>query len=136
MMVRFKYETDEAADAVLREAVWLAWQLAGGPTGMGVLADKPGATKDEVWANAVNAADYPGKAVFTTPSFFNADYVFGRKVKIRANRPAPGVLLVHTPPPATAWHDQLGSVGELFRRAALAAQVREVEVAPEYSDRW
>lgn len=73
---------DEAqALSVAKEALWLAWLACGGPLGMGFLQDRPKATKEEVWDNAVNKRDYPG-ALKPSNTKIYADYVFGRMMKL------------------------------------------------------
>ncbi len=73
-------------EAVAREAFWLAWSACGSPAGMGFLRDNPGATRDQVWANARDKADYPGGAAIPgfadKPGEVYGDYVFGRMMKL------------------------------------------------------
>jgi len=71
------------AEQVAKEAVWLAWQACGGPLGLGVLKNRPGATKDDVWQNAMFAGDYSGSAFKQAEAGeVCADYVFGRMMKL------------------------------------------------------
>jgi hypothetical protein len=76
-----KYGSNEEAQNVAKEALWLAWNAAGGPSGMGHFRDKPTAGKDDVWKNATNMGDYPGAR--PDAERVNADYVFGRMLKLR-----------------------------------------------------
>lgn len=78
-------------EAVVKEMFWLAWTACGGPVGMGVLQDRPGITKEDVWVN-VNTGkyggDYPsGEGIITPnanrPGRVTGDYVFGRMMKLR-----------------------------------------------------
>ena len=75
------YANKDEVEAVLQEALWLAWNAAGGTSGMGFLQNNPGATKESVWENATGAGDY---FISTSrPGSLNADYVFGRMMKLR-----------------------------------------------------
>lgn len=64
-------------EAVVKAAYWLAWKACGGPLGMGVLQDRPGANKDDVWAQVkpIETKSRPG-------NWCNGDYVFGRMMKL------------------------------------------------------
>jgi hypothetical protein len=75
------YKNKEEVEAILKEALWLAWNAAGGPAGMGVFQDNPGTTKEDVWNNAVGPGDYP--VATSRDGYLNADYVFGRMMKLR-----------------------------------------------------
>jgi hypothetical protein len=77
-----KYDSDAEALAVAKEALWLAWQAAGGPSGMGFLQDNPAADKEAVWDRAYNKGDYFGRHGMDDCAV-NADYVFGRMLKLR-----------------------------------------------------
>ena len=70
------------AEAVAKEALWLAWQACGSPAGMGWLQNRPDATREDVWANAVSSGDYPLRLADGTPNRVYADYVFGRMMKL------------------------------------------------------
>ncbi len=75
------YKNKTEVESVLKEVLWLAWNAAGGPAGMGFLQDSPGATKEDVWKNATGLGDY---AMPTShDGRLNADYVFGRMLKLR-----------------------------------------------------
>lgn len=76
-----KYESAEQALAVAKEALWLAWKACGGTSGMGFLKNKPESDKEAVWDNAVNMGDYNGRPRMEPG--INADYVFGRMMKLR-----------------------------------------------------
>ena len=67
-----KYGSNEEALAVAKEAMWLAWTAAGGPAGMGMFRHNPDANKEAVWGRQG-----------LEPSYVNADYVFGRMLKLR-----------------------------------------------------
>ena len=74
------YKNKSEVEKVLQEALWLAWQAAGHPMGMGVLQDNPIATRDDVWKNATGRGDY---AMATSrEGDLHADYVFGRMLKL------------------------------------------------------
>lgn len=81
-MAHFKYGSKEEALAVAKEAIWLAWVAAGGPSGNGFLRDNPSANKDQVWDCAYNMRDYAGRGSMPEGRV-NADYVFGRCMKLR-----------------------------------------------------
>lgn len=76
------YASPAEALAVAQEAVWLAWSAAGGTSGYGFLRDNPDADKAVVWDNAYNMGDYSGRHGERASSV-NADYVFGRMLKLR-----------------------------------------------------
>lgn len=75
-----KYGSNEEALAVAKEAIWLAWKACGGSVGMGVLQANDQAKKDEVWKRAYDQGDYAMR--HGTPEEVNADYVFGRMMKL------------------------------------------------------
>lgn len=75
-----KYESNERALLVAKEAIWLAWQACGATAGMGFLQDKPSAGKEEVWERAYRQGDYLIR--HGTPEDVRADYVFGRMMKL------------------------------------------------------
>jgi hypothetical protein len=81
-MMERKYGSNDEALAVAKEALWLAWNAAGGPSGMGIFRNNPDASKEQVWENAYNMGDYSGRDPME-PSRVNADYVFGRMLKLR-----------------------------------------------------
>ncbi len=68
-----QYKNHEDTVSVMKEALWLAWQSSH-VMGMGYLQDRPGATKEEVWAYV----QWPDKPVMS----IHADYVFGRMMKL------------------------------------------------------
>lgn len=80
-----KYTDHAEAVTVAKEALWLAWEAAGGPAGMGWLKNNPGADKEAVWKNASTMGDYfpEGKKDAIKEGRVNADYVFGRMLKLR-----------------------------------------------------
>ena len=77
-----KYESNEKALAVAKEAIWLAWQACGGPSGYGLMRDKPSADRDAVWKQAYERGDYSGRHPGERPEDVSADYVFGRMMKL------------------------------------------------------
>ena len=81
-MEKRTYSSPEEALAVAKEAMWLAWNAAGNPSYMGVFQDNPGASKEDVWDRAYNEGDYTG-GHSGRPEYVNADYVFGRMLKLR-----------------------------------------------------
>lgn len=80
---------------VVEEALWLAWQACGGPSGMGILRDRPSATKQDVLNNVTVKEDYPG---YPGSSGIDADYVFGRMIKLRCDIAEDGILYPDSPP--------------------------------------
>ena len=66
-----KYKvTGVKAKKVVKRAMYLAWRACGCPTGMGFLQDRPGATEEDVWLSVGTLGEV------------NADYVFGRMMKL------------------------------------------------------
>ncbi len=80
-----EYANEQEATEVLKEALWLAWVAAGRPQGMGVFRDNPGANKEAVWDQAYNMKDYSGRPS-SLRNDLNADYVFGRMLKLSVQR--------------------------------------------------
>ena len=74
------YTNKEEVQSVLKEALWLAWNAVGGPTGMGIFQDLPQATKEAVWQNVTGVGDYPSYT--SRLGDLRADYVFGRMMKL------------------------------------------------------
>ena len=71
-------KTDDPV-GLAKEIFWLAWQACGGPLGMGVLQDRGGITKEDVWQNVSISGDYPVSRNKSDSPY--ADYVFGRMMK-------------------------------------------------------
>jgi hypothetical protein len=71
-----KFPTNNST-SVAEEMFWLAWNACGGPLGMGVFQNKPGATKAEVLDNIYRRGDY-----LNAEGTAYADYVFGRMMKL------------------------------------------------------
>ncbi len=79
-MAKWQVVQSEKTQDVVKEAFWLAWQACGKTAGMGFLQDRPCATKEDVWSNVYNQADY---AMSTNrPGEVYGDYVFGRMMKL------------------------------------------------------
>lgn len=75
-------EVKNDPEEVIKEAFWLAYQAAANPKGMGIMSAHPGADKEDVWENVVNAGDYPGESN-TGEAEYYGDYVFGKMLKLR-----------------------------------------------------
>lgn len=114
-IVERRYSSDEQASFVLKEALWLAWQAAGGPQGMGFMQDRPHADKEAVWDQAYNMKDYSGRLPYLGADL-NADYVFGRMLKLRVRRPSPETLSFSDSEPR---HDYQSWCGKYKTYAAL-----------------
>lgn len=91
-MKTYEITDDLTTQQVAKRIVYLAWQACGGPTGMGFLQDRPNATEEEVWKNAVGRLDYPGEPL-NDESRIYADYVFGRMMKLSVRVAGDKVLL-------------------------------------------
>ena len=116
-MTTRRYKDQDQAIAVLKRALWLAWKTAGNPFGMGILQDNPSANEEEVWNNAINMGDYPTD--FSGGSL-NADYVFGRMIKISMEFPEGGKLEVpdtKTNPEYEVWCTKYPTYDSLFDAA-------------------
>jgi len=117
------YESEKEALAVAKEAMWLAWQAAGGTSGMGALRNNPTAMKDDVWDNAYNEKDYSG--VRNAHGFdVRGDYVFGRMLKLTIHRPTATTIDVpdHLPHREyQAWCGKYPTYAALFDAAEQAA---------------
>lgn len=118
---------------LFKEALWLAWQACGGPVGLGFLQDHPQATKEEVLAAVVTARDYGGSPhLQPQPSsdggvYVNADYVFGRMMKLRVTIMVDSIKIdAGEPTPAyQAWTTTYPTYEALF--TAAAKKLKEVQ---------
>lgn len=81
--MRFKVDSWEVAEAVVKRMFFLAWKAVGGPSGiMGCLQDRGEMDEEAVWNNVSTAGDYPGRAMSSRSGEAYGDYVFGRMVKL------------------------------------------------------
>lgn len=76
------YESNEQMMDVVRQVLWNAWRACGGPQGSGYIQDRPEATRDQVFECAFHKRDYPGGRFWTEQNAVDADYVFGRMMKL------------------------------------------------------
>ena len=116
------YASKEQATAVAKEALWLAFQAAGGPSGMGFLQDRKGVGSNEVWERAFNEGDYSGRR--SQGLDLNADYVFGRMLKLYINR-TPTTIYVPDDAPRRdyqSWCGQYKTYAALFDAAEQASK--------------
>lgn len=104
--MRREYASEAVATEVLKSALWLAFVAAGGPRGSGWLQDRSGATKEDVFQRAFGEGDYLFRRA--KGSDINADYVFGRMIKLRVSRPAPKVLEVRDQTPDIEYQSWCG----------------------------
>lgn len=69
----------EQPEAFAKRMFFLLWQAIGGPMGMGVFQNRPGATEEDVFENVQTSGDY---ACNVNPrGDLYGDYVFGRMMK-------------------------------------------------------
>ena len=125
--MRREYKSETEATEVLKEALWLAWVAAGGTRGMGVLQDNPRAQKEQVWDQAYNMKDYSGRHDGMRNGDLNADYVFGRMLKLRIGRPSQTILKISDQQPRMDYQSWCGvyqTYGALFD-AAEKIQTKE-----------
>ncbi len=83
--MKIEITDDFPAEEIVKEMFWLAWQACGGPLGMGVLQNNPGADRDAVWDNVQRRGDYPSGPKTLMTNFgdeAHGDYVFGRMMKL------------------------------------------------------
>ncbi len=120
-----KYQSNEQALSVAKEALWLAWNACGGPAGMGFMQDKPGADKDAVWKQTVTRGDYSGVGT-EDKSRIDADYVFGRMMKLRFSVKDNAVNVPeNTPHPAyQGWCNRYKTYADLFNAAEMEIGTR------------
>jgi hypothetical protein len=65
----------------VKRMLFRAWEFSD-VVGMGALQDRgPNMTENHIYENVVNMSDYPYK--IGRPNHINADYVFGRMMKLR-----------------------------------------------------
>jgi hypothetical protein len=117
-----KYASEAETTEVLKESVWLAWQ-ASGVHGLGVLQDNPTAQREKVWEQAYNERDYSGRK--STGGDVNADYVFGRMMKLYVRRPDATTIEIPDGEPRgdyQSWCYQYPSFSALFDAAEKAIQ--------------
>ena len=116
-----KYENNEQAQAVAKEAIWLAWLACGGPSGMGFIQNKPDADKEAVWKQAFECLDYSGMDGGHWERI-NADYVFGRMMKLRFSVKGHVIdVPEHEPHPAyQGWCHRYKTYAKLFDSAETA----------------
>jgi hypothetical protein len=69
--------------ALLKRIFYLAYQ-ASSVVGKGILQEQHGATEEDVWQNILTAGDYPGNHHLRRQEqgMYDADYVFGRMMKL------------------------------------------------------
>jgi hypothetical protein len=67
-------------EMVVKRMFFLAYNAAGGPTGMGFLQAVSNATEDDVFNNVRGSGDYCMQ-LNNSPDKLHADYVFGRMIK-------------------------------------------------------
>lgn len=97
--------TEEEVDTLvplLKEIFWLAWQACGAPAGMGVLQDRPNATKDDVWATVTAGGHDMNRLLKILPQQggeFDADYIFGRMMKLTVTVKPGGTVEMPSQPP-------------------------------------
>jgi hypothetical protein len=101
-----------------KEIFWLAWQACGSPSGMGFLQNNPGATRDKVWNNIINAGDYDGPPHFE-PNKPYADYVFGRMMKfdITINKDSIEIVDKELRPDYQSWCRKYNTINDLVNAA-------------------
>ncbi len=79
-----KYSSNAEALKVAKRAIFLGWQAVGGPSGYGVFQDRgPQQDEETVWKQAYERGDYGGRDEREPVGKMNADYVFGRMMKLR-----------------------------------------------------
>lgn len=76
------YSNNEEALNVAKRALYLAWKAAGGTAGYGFLQDRGEQSEDNVWKQAYDMGDYSGRRAGTPSERIDADYVFGRMLKL------------------------------------------------------
>ena len=120
-----KYESNDHAQAVTKEVMWLAWNACGGPREMGFMQDKPDADKDAVWKQAFERRDYPGMNGGHWERI-NADYVFGRMMKLRLSVEGNVINVPESEPHPSyqGWCHRYKTYAKLFD-AAEAAVLKE-----------
>lgn len=70
-------------EAIVKRAVFLAWQACRGPMGMGVFQDRGEQNEEAVWQQAFGSKDYAmSHLTGNKPGRMHADYVFGRMMKL------------------------------------------------------
>jgi hypothetical protein len=117
-----KYKSNEEALTVAKEAVWLAYQAAGGPAGMGIFQAKDDAKKDQVWDQAYDQRDYSVR--HGPPEYVSCDYVFGKMMKLRFTVKDGAIEFPDHEPRSDyqAWCRQYKTFGALFDAAEANVQ--------------
>jgi len=113
---------------ILKEIFWLAWQACGAPEGMGFLQDRPNATKEEVWATVMAGGHDASRMFQVLPQQggeFDADYIFGRMMKLHVEVKPGGEIVMplgHPSPDYQSWAVRYKSYSDL-----LAAAINNLE---------
>ena len=125
-----KYESNERAMAVAKQAVYLAWVAAGRSEGMGVFQDRgPNQDAEKVWDHAYNERDYSGGHK-NEAERINCDYVMGRMMKLRFSWKGDTINVPDSEPRRDyqAWCGKYKSYADLFDAAEQAVK-RESKAA-------
>ena len=115
---------------------YLLWRACGGPMGMGVFQDRPGATEEQVFQNAKSAGDYPGGSRSHSSKYYG-DYVFGRMMKFGCEVDGDCVILDNSnyTPDYQAWcrkyPDNLSIVTAVSKSLSEAGSECAVEVVEQ-----
>ena len=113
-----KIEVSNAA-AVVKRALYLAFDAAGGPTGMGFLQDRGvEQTEDQVWESAVGRTDYNGIGALPDGRL-SADYVQGRMLKLMLKWDATSITVPDSEarPDYQAWSRRYKTYADLIAAA-------------------
>ena len=121
-----KYESAEKALEIAKEAMWLAWTACDCSVGMGVFQANDAVKKDKVWEQAYEMGDYSGRGGMDK-SEVDADYVFGRMLKLRFHIKGDTLQLPDDTPRGDyqGWCYKFKSYADLFDAAEQAAMRRD-----------
>lgn len=76
--------TGISTEDVVKRILFICYSRTNFPTGMGILQVRNGATEQQVFDGAYHKTDYPGGRIgIRDENSLDADYVFGRMMKIR-----------------------------------------------------
>lgn len=143
-MLTLKIDGKATATDVAKRGMFLAYEACRGTTGLGFLQAATAATEDQVWQNVCTRGDYPAVPGMVRgddrPGTANADYVFGRMMKLRVDfDDKAGTLNVIGSEPRIdyqAWCRKYPTYRSVFDAAAasLGATLSEANMADANAD--
>lgn len=120
------YQNEQQCEDILKEVIWLAWQAD-----CDCCETTPTPTKEMVWKKVYNREDIERRDLN-----IDADYVFGRMLKLRIDRPNKTTLVVPDSTPHRdyqPWSFRYSTYDALLDAAELIIEMRQGRHAEETS---